>query len=135
KERAGPTSFTTVSSGAEPTSALVRHGLQDALRLIEAFVAKTHSELSARNTPQTIAYASCTSFSEADRLLQEWLEFLQRVDWNTPMTLALTSATVGSVITLSCFCTGSSAVVGAIDSFIFADRLCGITLIFDKCSW
>jgi hypothetical protein len=32
---------------------------------------------------------------------QEWLEFLQRVDLNTPMTLALASAAVGSVITLS----------------------------------
>jgi len=32
---------------------------------------------------------------------QEWLEYLQRVDWNTPVTLALTSAAVGSVITLT----------------------------------
>ena len=32
---------------------------------------------------------------------QEWLEYLQRLDWNTPMTLALASAAVGSVITLA----------------------------------
>jgi hypothetical protein len=32
---------------------------------------------------------------------QEWLEHLQRLDWNSPMTLALASAAVGSVITLA----------------------------------
>ncbi|QBR04370.1 hypothetical protein [Paraburkholderia pallida] len=32
---------------------------------------------------------------------QEWLEYLQQVSWNTPVTLALVSATVGSVVTLA----------------------------------
>jgi hypothetical protein len=32
---------------------------------------------------------------------QEWLEYLQRFDWNTPMILALASGAVGSVITLA----------------------------------
>ena len=31
----------------------------------------------------------------------EWLEYLQRLDWNTPMILALASGAVGSVITLA----------------------------------
>jgi hypothetical protein len=55
----------------------------------------------AMTTPQTIAYTLCTSFSEAHRMRQEWLEYLQRLDWNTPMTLALASGAVGSVITLA----------------------------------
>jgi len=33
-------------------------------------------------------------------MLQDWLEFLPRLGWNTPITSALTSATVGSVVTL-----------------------------------
>jgi hypothetical protein len=32
---------------------------------------------------------------------QEWLEHLQRLDWNTPIILALISAAVGSLITLA----------------------------------
>ncbi|OYD73676.1 UNVERIFIED_ORG: hypothetical protein BDU10_5358 [Burkholderia sp. CF145] len=31
----------------------------------------------------------------------EWLEYAQRLSWNTPITVALASATVGSVITLA----------------------------------
>lgn len=31
----------------------------------------------------------------------EWLEYVQRLSWDTPITVALTSATVGSVITLA----------------------------------
>jgi hypothetical protein len=67
----------------------------------ETFVAKMHTAFFASNTPETIAYTPCTSLSEAHRMRQELLEFLQRVDWNTPMTLALASAAVGSVITLT----------------------------------
>jgi hypothetical protein len=74
---------------------------QDAHRPHEAFVAKIHTAFFALITPQTIAYNLCTSFSEAHRMRQEWLEYLQRLDWNTPMTLALASAAVGSVVTLS----------------------------------
>ncbi|EEA02749.1 putative transmembrane protein [Burkholderia sp. H160] len=33
-------------------------------------------------------------------MLQEWLEYLPRLGWNTPITLTLTSASVGSVVTL-----------------------------------
>lgn len=64
-------------------------------------MAKTHNAIFALSTAQTIAYTLCTSFSGARGMRQEWLEFLQRVDLNTPMTLALASAAVGSVITLS----------------------------------
>lgn len=32
---------------------------------------------------------------------QEWLEYLQQLGWNTPMILALASATVGSIVTLA----------------------------------
>lgn len=32
---------------------------------------------------------------------QEWLEYLQRLSWDTPITLALASAAVGSVVTLA----------------------------------
>jgi hypothetical protein len=64
-------------------------------------VGKTHNANFALIAAQTIAYTLCTSFSEAQRMRQEWLEYLQRVDWNTPVTLALTSAAVGSVITLT----------------------------------
>ncbi|WP_449184712.1 hypothetical protein [Trinickia sp. YCB016] len=31
---------------------------------------------------------------------QEWLEYLRQLSWNTPIALALASATVGSVVTL-----------------------------------
>ena len=31
----------------------------------------------------------------------EWLEYVQRLSWDTPITVALTSATVGSVVTLA----------------------------------
>jgi hypothetical protein len=67
----------------------------------ETLVVKMHTAFFASNTPETIAYTPCTSLSEAHRMRQELLEFLQRVDWNTPMTLALASAAVGSVITLT----------------------------------
>jgi hypothetical protein len=40
-------------------------------------------------------------FFEALRMPQEWLEYLQRLSWNTPMTLALASGAIGSVITLA----------------------------------
>ncbi|MFM0566526.1 hypothetical protein PQQ80_42865, partial [Paraburkholderia sediminicola] len=56
-----------------------------------------HTAFFALNTPQTIAYTLCTSFSEAHRMRQEWLEYLQRLDWNTPMILALASGAVGSL--------------------------------------
>jgi hypothetical protein len=59
-----------------------------------------HTAFFALNTPQTIAYTLCTSFFEAHRMWQEWLEHLRRLDWNTPMTLALASAAIGSVVTL-----------------------------------
>ncbi|MGF6971500.1 hypothetical protein OKW43_008595 [Paraburkholderia sp. WC7.3g] len=74
---------------------------QDAHRPIEAFVAKTNTAFFALNTPQTIAYTLCTSFSEARRMRQEWLEYLQRLSWNTPMILALASGAVGSLTTLA----------------------------------
>ncbi|MPW24013.1 hypothetical protein GCT13_46990 [Paraburkholderia sp. CNPSo 3157] len=32
---------------------------------------------------------------------QEWLEFLQRISWNSPVTLALMSGAVGSIVTLT----------------------------------
>jgi hypothetical protein len=64
-------------------------------------VAKTHTAHFALNTLQTIAYTLCTSFSEAHRMLQQWLEYLQRLSWNTALFSALASGTVGSVITLA----------------------------------
>jgi hypothetical protein len=74
---------------------------QDAHPPNESVVAKMQTAFVAMTTPQTIAYTLCTSFSEAHRMRQEWLEYLQRLDWNTPMTLALASGAVGSVITLA----------------------------------
>ncbi|TDN70117.1 hypothetical protein B0G77_3567 [Paraburkholderia sp. BL10I2N1] len=66
-----------------------------------AFVAKTHAGIFAPNTPQTIAYTLCTSHSKPHRMQQEWLEYLERLSWNTPITLTLASGAVGSVITLA----------------------------------
>src|SRR5258707_15089551 len=51
--------------------------------------------------PQTITYTFRTSFSEARRMRQEWLEYLQLVSWNNPIALALASSLVGSVVTLA----------------------------------
>lgn len=55
----------------------------------------------APNTSQMIAYTLCTSSSEAHRMWQESLVSLQRLSWNAPLILALTSGAVGSVITLA----------------------------------
>jgi hypothetical protein len=74
---------------------------QDAYRLIGGIVPKTHTTIFALITAQTIAYTLCTSFSEAHRMWQEWLEYFRRVDWNGPMTLALASAALGSLVTLT----------------------------------
>jgi hypothetical protein len=53
------------------------------------------------NRPQTIIYTFRTTFSEARRMRQEWLEYLQLVSWNNPIALALASSAVGSVVTLA----------------------------------
>ncbi|REG48565.1 hypothetical protein B0G80_4811 [Paraburkholderia sp. BL6669N2] len=53
------------------------------------------------NSPQTTTYTFRTSFSEARRMRQEWLEYLQLVSWNNPIALALASSAVGSVVTLA----------------------------------
>lgn len=51
--------------------------------------------------PQTIAYTLCTSFSEAQCMWQESLQYFQRISLNAPITLAVASGAVGSVITLA----------------------------------
>ncbi|MFM0342210.1 hypothetical protein [Paraburkholderia fungorum] len=84
-----------------PAAALDQHICQDTRRRTESIVGKTHNANFALITAQTIAYTLGTSFSEAQRMRQEWIDYLQRIDWNAPVTLALTSAAVGSVITLT----------------------------------
>lgn len=70
-------------------------------RQINLIVAKTQTVFFAQNRPQTIAYTLSISLSEAHGMPQEWLEYLQRLSWNSPMASALASSAIGSVITLA----------------------------------
>ncbi|MFM0350692.1 hypothetical protein [Paraburkholderia sp. RL17-347-BIC-D] len=66
----------------------------------EACVAKIHARYLSRIYTQNNCLYSGTSFSEARHMRPEWLEHLQQFSWNTPATLALMSAAVGSVVSL-----------------------------------